>query len=934
MKTTQLKYISTLGVLLFLIACSTNRDTFLSRNSHALSTEYNILYHGGIALEKGVADLKTSYKDDFWETLPIERMQVDKNAFLPGKTSANPNFERAETKAIKAIQKHSMNIGGNEKNPQIDEAYLILGKARYYDQRFVPALEAFNYILYKYPNSDKIYEAKIWREKTNVRMENDALAVKNLRRLLKEIKFKDQIFADANAILSQAFLNLEEKDSAVAKLKLARDFTKFKEEKARYNFILGQLYEKLEYKDSAFASYQTVINMKRKAPKQYVIHAHARQAQQFDFEKGDTTLFLKKFNKLLIDRENRPFLDVLNHQIALFYDKKNNSNAAKKYYNASLKSKSQDIYLTASNYRNLATIYFNKAKYVTAGKYYDSTLVQLNTRSREFKAIKKKRENLVDVIKYEAIATANDSIIRVFNMPEADKVTYYEGYISKLKIQDEKIKLLLEKEAKLMESQGGGGADNPVSIASVNPMKIASGQSKFYFYNPSTVAYGKKEFKKNWGERSLQDNWRLSSIKSKSNEKDQIVVAENVTELKENEEINEKYKVSFYTNKLPNSQSKIDSIAKERNYAYYQLGGIYKEKFKEYKLSKNKYEKLLENNPEERLVLPSMYNLYKIYQIIGDKEKEAEIKNKIITQFPDSRYAQIIGNSNTAESLITDTPESNYNQSYQLFQAGDYRAVLVNLEAAIDQFAGEEIVPKFELLKAIVTGKLKGLEEFKKALNFVALNYPNDPEGKKAEDFLTNDFPKLESLQFYNAKPLSWKVIFEAKNSEDKDTKILEDKIKKILTDRDFEKITMSNDIYTMDNNFVVIHGMKTEEYANGIASILKEFKEYKIPNKGYVISSDNYKIVQIKKNFEAYLMTDPTAPVIQNTNVTKTTEKTINNSSNIPVTPQSIKVPKKQLEDPSKEIESQKDIVPTLPNQGMGMPPEDADIIEPNPKN
>jgi hypothetical protein len=31
--------------------------------------------------------------------------------------------------------------------------YLLLGKARYYDQRFIPALDAFNYILYKYPNS-------------------------------------------------------------------------------------------------------------------------------------------------------------------------------------------------------------------------------------------------------------------------------------------------------------------------------------------------------------------------------------------------------------------------------------------------------------------------------------------------------------------------------------------------------------------------------------------------------------------------------------------------------------------------------------------------------------------------------------------------------------------------------------------------------------
>ena len=206
------RYIFISGLLVFMIACSVRRNTFVSRNSHALSSKYNILYNGGVALEKGVNDVKTQYRDNFWEILPVERLQVTKDPVLPGqKPTANPNFDRAETKATKAIQKHSMNINGTEKNPQMDEAYLMLGKSRYYDQRFVPALEAFNYILYKYPGSDKIYEARIWREKTNMRLENDALAVTNLSKLLEDVKLKDQVRADANAALAQGFLHLEEK---------------------------------------------------------------------------------------------------------------------------------------------------------------------------------------------------------------------------------------------------------------------------------------------------------------------------------------------------------------------------------------------------------------------------------------------------------------------------------------------------------------------------------------------------------------------------------------------------------------------------------------------------------------------------------------------------------------------------------------------------
>jgi hypothetical protein len=42
-------------------------------------------------------------------------------------------------------------------------------------------------------------------------------------------------------------------------------------------------------------------------------------------------------------------------------------------------------------------------------------------------------------------------------------------------------------------------------MAAVNPL-----ESLFYFYNPTTVAFGKVEFKKNLGNRNVSGNWRLS----------------------------------------------------------------------------------------------------------------------------------------------------------------------------------------------------------------------------------------------------------------------------------------------------------------------------------------------------------------------------------------------------------------------------------------
>lgn len=67
-----------------------------------------------MALDKGIEDVKMQNKDNFWELLPIERMQVNEAAMLPG-DNRNANFQRAEEKATKAIQKHSMYIQGSEK---------------------------------------------------------------------------------------------------------------------------------------------------------------------------------------------------------------------------------------------------------------------------------------------------------------------------------------------------------------------------------------------------------------------------------------------------------------------------------------------------------------------------------------------------------------------------------------------------------------------------------------------------------------------------------------------------------------------------------------------------------------------------------------------------------------------------------------------------
>jgi tetratricopeptide (TPR) repeat protein len=866
------KYFLALLFLATLIACSTKKDTFLARNSHALSTKLNILYNGQIALDKGVKGINDNTTENFWERLPVEKMQVSDDLPVEGKPK-NADFELAEAKATKAIQKHSMNIDGREKNYQIDEAYLLLGKARYYDQRFIPALDAFNYILYKYPNSSNNYEARIWREKTNIRLGNDAVAIRNTSKLIKDNKLSDQEYADANAILASAFLNIEEKDSAVVKLKLANKKTKRNEEKERYSFLLGQLYEESGQKDSAIYFYQTVIDMNRKAERKFVIQAYAKKAKLNNYQNEDYDLFVEKSKKIMEDRENRPYLDVIYHNIGIFYDNNKDKRMALDFYKASLETKSTDPYLNASNYRNIGNLYFKDADYPNAAKNYDQSLALLDVKSREFLKIQKTRKDLDEVIQDEAIAKRNDSIIYVFGLKEPEKIVYYENYIQKLKSRDELKKLLEDKQKKIENNIALNSASNIPdgaisnqnagilnTVKGVTPPDNVNQPDKekvntFYFYNPNTVAYGKLEFKKRWGNRVQNGYWRVSATAgTAANNNPEAKKIDSIADAKTDPVVvNEKYTTEYYMKQLPKSQTVIDSIVKERNVTYYKLGVTYKEKFKEYDLASTKLEQLLQYNPEEKLILPTKYNLYKIYQITNSAKAEV-LKNEIINQYPNSRYANIISNSGLNNETLQETPEGEYIKLYRLYEEEYFASVLKQVDGLIGDFSGDPIASKFELLKAYTIGKMYGLDAYKKAIQYVADNYATTQEGKNAIEILKTQIPLLEQMSFSTADSKNWKVIFRIANNDEKSAAVIESKLALFFANENVEKLKYTCDSYTEKESFISIHGIHTEAYAKFVATLLSENIKYKINQPGIVISNENYKIVQIKKNLEDYL--------------------------------------------------------------------------------
>ena len=163
-------------------------------------------------------------------------------------------------------------------------------------------------------------------------------------------------------------------------------------------------------------------------------------------------------------------------------------------------------------------------------------------------------------------------------MSDSDKLAFFTAYTDDLKA-----KAIADSIAAAKLSEKGPAIINKeFSSKSVGGPSPSGG--KFYFYTPTTVAYGKVEFRKLWGDRKLEDNWRRSSKKSNGFDQDQEIVIDTtpIAEL-------EMFDPQSYIAQLPSDPKVLDSLTIDRDFAYYQLGLIYKEKFKEYGLATSKY---------------------------------------------------------------------------------------------------------------------------------------------------------------------------------------------------------------------------------------------------------------------------------------------------------------------------------------------------------
>ena len=797
--------------MLFL-SCSTKKNKSLNRSYHSVVSSYNVLFNGESSIEEGLLQTQESFVDNFWEFLPIEKINLSKE-IITVDGIGNEKFLKSEEKAAKTIQKHSMLINNVQYNSKIAQAYLLLGRARYLDQRFIPALDAFNQVYKQNIIVDEWYHSVIWKAKCNIRLEQEELAIELLKNLLKKEKLSAKVKADANSVLAMAYLQLQKNDLAIRPLKTASSNEKNKQYKARYLFILGQIYEKKFQNDSAYSTFNKVVSFNRSITRDLLINAKIKTLIYNPLNKNE-----REISKIIDNIENKPYLDKIYYGYSNMLFLKDSVSKGEYYLNKAIKENPSDKDLLSRGYEQISKINFNKSNYVLSGKYLDSTLNNLEKNSKKYWELERRRKGLDRVVQLEENINLYDSLLKLSS--------YEPSKLNKIlnQIKDKKKKPKPKKKT------------SPVRNNKTRTGN--SSRSNFYFYDTKLVELGKKSFETIWGQRTRESYWRNVSSKPTTVSKKKEEIDEKNIILEETEPVNNDLLAT-----IPRTNFQKDSINHLKNKSYLRLAEIYLEKYSDYSLTKTKLNQLRRLNPSNEILVEANYILYKVQKKQNKKNAE-EIRLQIIKQFPDSKFAKILADQNI---LIAEEGETlkQLDSFYTLYDDQKFQQVLVGVEKGMVFIENKEILLEFDLLKAKTIGKLEGVIKYSEQIKNIIDRYPNSSKVADLKELIRainlkwKTKPTKKILSNYN-------IVFYLEN-----LKTPNDSLIKKVKDITLNKFRVSVDVYDLSTKLLVVRDLESKEKANEVLENIKEKLESLRLNNNFVVLSSQYKNILIYKDLD-----------------------------------------------------------------------------------
>lgn len=687
-------------------------------------SRYNIYFNGRESMKQGLLQLNTNHKDDYTNILELYRYGSEDDV-----AGIATYMERASEKGSKVVLKHTMNFQGVEYNRWVDDSYLMIGKARFFKADYFGAIEMFDFISKRFSKSIIKYDALFWMAKTYLysgKFQKCDVVMGMIQPVYEKNEVSKFVKQNYPILRAQYMIKTENLEEATVYLDKALQEKQNRKTTARLLFVSGQVNQRLGNDKKALEYYQACI--KKNPPYIMAFHAKIFSAECYDAGSGGAENILKELNKLLKDPKNKDFYDVIYYSLANIELKKNNIPKAIEYLQLSARSSISNDYQKGISYWKLAELHFDMKKYRDSKFYYDSTLASLPKKHEEYNNIQEKSKVMTDLIESLTTIELEDSLQRLAAMSERDRLNIIDKIISEL-LKEEQKKL----EAERLQQQAAYQQKDPNMQINMAP------GSSWYFYNPSAVNFGRNEFKKIWGERKLEDLWRLqnkeASIFDESNDSTEVTDPEKADSIAK---LNNPKERAYYLKNIPDTPEKIEASNKRIEKAYYKAGMVYKNDLNDFIPAADMFENLLKRFSKTEFELQSYYSLYLIYNSLKNQDKADQYKNLLISKYPESDFTKIILDPDYYKKIAeqSDEVKMTYKSIWELYQEKNYSDVITKSDQAIEKYRDPEYLPKFEYLKAISLVKTQGVDSMIVQLQHIITNYPNSEVKPLAEQLL------------------------------------------------------------------------------------------------------------------------------------------------------------------------------------------------------
>ena len=687
-------------------------------------------------------------------------------------------------------------------------------------------------------------EGQLWLARTYIERDMFSEAEVILQKLDRDPQTFESLRKDL--VVAQAYLSMERKDydKVIPPLEEAIELSNNRSEKARYSYIVAQIHQQEGRGDQAVASFERALKFSPSYEMEFSSRLNVAQNAWLS-GKVSSEQAIKNLEQMLKDTKNDGYEDQIYFALAQIAIKENDVVQAIKYLRTSLSMKTGNQAQAAESHLLLSQLYYDREQYVDAKYALDSALMALPKTDERYKPTEAFRDNLTDIAKNLEIIALQDSLLAITNMTDQER--------KELAYQIRKA----EEERRLAEAtklSGGGGTSGR-----------SSNGSNFFAYDDKKLKKGRRDFEKRWGDRSLEDNWRRSS-RRELGEEVAGADAEQIDRELTQADIDKIFK------DVPQTPQQIKAAKKEITEALFTLGTLYKDRLEKNNLAIETIEEMSNRFPRNDKELEAWYLLYVIFNEEGNTAKAQEYYTKITNKYPKSLYAQALTAPDFKNQAQAERDRLNvyYQETYSLFQQRKYEEVDQRVVQATQTFGKtNDLQAKFALLGAMSQGKLKGKEEYIKALRNVVAQFPNTDEQTRAKEILRvlgdqnvagvrNAATKVGGSFKVDDTQVHYFIIALKNNS----IKLNDAKI--VVSDynrqyHQLDRLRISNIYLGSDTSLpiLVIRRFKDKDtamrYYNGILQNDQDFFASSVSYEMFAVSQSNYRQILKQKSVESY---------------------------------------------------------------------------------